>query len=181
MEISVIIPCYNSEYYISNNLNKIYNFIKKKKLKSEIVCINDGSTDNTLLILKKLKEKFNIKIINNKNNVGKSFSIIKGIINSKYKNIILIDSDITYFKYLELIIFYLQKDYDLIIANRRLPESRLIIKNKLKIYQLLRLIIGKIIGKLIELTLNTNVCGDTQAGLKAFKLPSKFKKKKIYL
>ena len=179
MEISVIIPCYNSEYYISNNLNKIYNFIKKKKLKSEIVCINDGSTDNTLLILKKLKEKFNIKIINNKNNVGKSFSIIKGIINSKYKNIILIDSDITYFKYLELIIFYLQKDYDLIIANRRLPESRLIIKNKLKIYQLLRLIIGKIIGKLIELTLNTNVCGDTQAGLKAFKLPSKFKKKKF--
>jgi glycosyltransferase involved in cell wall biosynthesis len=179
MEISVIIPCYNSEYYISNNLNKIYTFLKKKKLKSEIVCINDGSTDNTLLILKKLKKKFNIKIINNKNNIGKSFSIIKGIVNSKYKNIILIDSDITYFKYLELIIFYLQKDYDLIIANRRLPESRLIIKNKLKIYQLLRLIIGKIIGKLIELTLNTNVCGDTQAGLKAFKLPSKFKKKKF--
>jgi glycosyltransferase involved in cell wall biosynthesis len=179
MEISVIIPCYNSEYYISNNLNKIYTFLKRKKLKSEIVCINDGSTDNTLLILKKLKEKFNIKIINNKNNVGKSFSIIKGIVNSKYKNIILIDSDITYFKYLKLIIFYLQKDYDLIIANRRLPESRLIIKNKLKIYQLLRLIIGKIIGKLIELTLNTNVCGDTQAGLKAFKLPSKFKKKKF--
>ena len=179
MEISVIIPCYNSEYYISNNLNKIYTFLKKKKLKSEIVCINDGSTDNTLLILKKLKKKFNIKIINNKNNIGKSFSIIKGIVNSKYKNIILIDSDITYFKYLELIIFYLQKDYDLIIANRRLPESRLIIKNKLKIYQLLRLIIGIIIGKLIELTLNTNVCGDTQAGLKAFKLPSKFKKKKF--
>jgi glycosyltransferase involved in cell wall biosynthesis len=179
MEISVIIPCYNSEYYISNNLNKIYTFLKKKKLKSEIVCINDGSTDNTLLVLKKLKEKFNIKIINNKNNIGKSFSIIKGIVNSKYKNIILIDSDITYFKYLELLIFYLQKDYDLIIANRRLPESRLIIKNKLKIYQLLRLIIGKIIGKIIELTLNTNVCGDTQAGLKAFKLPSKFKKKKF--
>ena len=76
MKLSVIIPCYNSEYYISNNLNKIYTFLKKKKLKSEIVCINDGSTDNTLLILKKLKKKFNIKIINNKNNIGKSFSII---------------------------------------------------------------------------------------------------------
>jgi hypothetical protein len=179
MKISVIIPCYNSEYYISNNLNKIYSFFKKKKIKSEIICINDGSMDNTLLILKKIKEKFNIKIINNKNNVGKSFSIIKGIVNSKYKNIVLIDSDITYFKYLRLLIFFLQKDYDLIIANRRLPKSRLIIKNKLNIYQLLRLIIGKIIGKLIELTLNTNVYGDTQAGLKAFKLPSKFKKKKF--
>jgi glycosyltransferase involved in cell wall biosynthesis len=179
MEISAIIPCYNSEYYISNNLNKIYTFLKKKKLKSEIICINDGSSDNTLLILKKLKKKFNIKIINNKNNSGKSFSIIKGIVNSKYKNIVLIDSDISYFKYLELLIFYLQKDYDLIIANRRLPKSRLILKKKIKIYQLLRLIIGKIIGKLIELTLNTNVYGDTQAGLKAFKLPRKFKKKKF--
>ena len=56
MEISAIIPCYNSEYYISNNLNKIYTFLKKKKLKSEIICINDGSSDNTLLILKKFKE-----------------------------------------------------------------------------------------------------------------------------
>jgi glycosyltransferase involved in cell wall biosynthesis len=179
MEISIIIPCYNSEYYISNNLNKIYTFFKKKKLKSEIICVNDGSSDNTLLILKQLKKKFNIKIINNKNNRGKSFSIIKGIANSNYKNIVLIDSDISYFKYLKLLIFYLQKDYDLIIANRRLPESRLLIRNKLKIYQLLRLIIGKIIGKLIELTLNTNVYGDTQAGLKAFRLPSKLKKKKF--
>jgi glycosyltransferase involved in cell wall biosynthesis len=179
MEISIIIPCYNSEYYISNNLNKIYTFFKKKKLKSEIICVNDGSSDNTLLILKQLKKKFNIKIINNKNNRGKSFSIIKGIAKSNYKNIVLIDSDISYFKYLKLLIFYLQKDYDLIIANRRLPESRLLIRNKLKIYQLLRLIIGKIIGKLIELTLNTNVYGDTQAGLKAFRLPSKLKKKKF--
>ena len=179
MEISVIVPCYNSEYYILNNLNKIYSFLKKKKIKSEIICINDGSNDNTLSILKKLKKKINIKLINNKNNKGKSFSIIRGITKSKYKNIILIDSDISYFKYLGLLIFYLKKNYDLIIANRRLPESRLQKRNKLKIYQLLRLFIGKIIGKLIELTLNTNVYGDTQAGLKAFKLPSGFKKKKF--
>ena len=130
-------------------------------------------------ILKKLKKKINIKLINNKNNTGKSFSIIRGIAKSKYKNIILIDSDISYFKYLGLLIFYLKKNYDLIIANRRLPESRLQKKKKLKIYQLLRLFIGKIIGKLIELTLNTNVYGDTQAGLKAFRLPSRFKKKKF--
>ena len=179
MEISVIVPCYNSEYYILNNLNKIYSFLKKKKIKSEIICINDGSNDNTLSILKKLKKKINIKLINNKNNTGKSFSIIRGIAKSKYKNIILIDSDISYFKYLGLLIFYLKKNYDLIIANRRLPESRLQKRNKLKIYQLLRLFIGKIIGKLIELTLNTNVYGDTQAGLKAFRLPSRFKKKKF--
>ena len=179
MKISIVIPCYNSEYYISDNLNKIYTFFKKKKIQSEIICINDGSSDNTLLVLKKLKKKFNIKIINNKKNTGKSFSIIKGIVNSKYKNIILIDSDISYFKYLEFLIFYLQKGYDLIIANRRLPKSRLLIRDKLKIYQLLRLIIGKIIGKLIELTLNTSVYGDTQAGLKAFKIPSKFKNKKF--
>jgi glycosyltransferase involved in cell wall biosynthesis len=179
MKISIVVPCYNSGYYISNNLNKIYTFLKKRKINSEIICINDGSTDDTLLVLKKLKKKFNIKIINNKKNTGKSFSVIKGIVNSKYKNIILIDSDISYFKYLELLIFYLQKGYDLIITNRRLPKSRLIIRDKLKIYQLLRLTIGKIIGKLIELTLNTNVYGDTQAGLKAFRIPRKFKNKKF--
>lgn len=177
MKISVIVPCYNSEHYISNNLKKVFTFFKKKKIKCEIICINDGSSDSTLSILKKIKKKYNIKLINNKNNTGKSFSIIKGIINSKYKNIILIDSDISYFKYLKLLIFYLNKNYDLIIANRRLTKSKLIKKNKLKIYQYIRLIIGKIIGRLIELKLNINVYGDTQAGLKAFKLPTKFNKK----
>lgn len=179
MKISVIIPCYNSEHYILNNLKKIYTFFENKKIKCEIICINDGSFDDTLSILKKIKKKFNIKIINNKNNTGKSFSVIKGIINSKYKNIILIDSDITYFKYLGLVIYYLKKNYDLVIANRRLSKSKLINKNKLRIYQSIRLILGKIIGKLIELKLNINVYGDTQAGLKAFKLPGNLNKKKF--
>ena len=56
MKISIVVPCYNSGYYISNNLNKIYTFLKKRKINSEIICINDGSTDDTLLVLKKLKK-----------------------------------------------------------------------------------------------------------------------------
>ena len=51
MKISVVIPVYNTEKYIENCiesvLNQTYNEI-------EILVINDGSTDSTNLILKKL-------------------------------------------------------------------------------------------------------------------------------
>ncbi len=52
--IKVMIPCYNVEKYISkcidSILNQNYNLNYVK-----IVCVNDGSTDNTLKILKTIK------------------------------------------------------------------------------------------------------------------------------
>lgn len=49
-KISVIIPVYNTEKYIGDCLNSLY----KQSLKEiEIICVNDGSTDMSLDILKK--------------------------------------------------------------------------------------------------------------------------------
>ena len=50
MDISVIIPVYNEEKYIDKVINKI----AEVKIKKEIIVVNDGSTDDTIKILKKL-------------------------------------------------------------------------------------------------------------------------------
>jgi len=55
--VSAIIPVYNSEGYIEETINSLLN--QKKKF-DEIIIVDDGSTDNTLNILKKIK---GIKII----------------------------------------------------------------------------------------------------------------------
>ena len=53
IDISVIIPIFNSEKFLSKCLNSVIN----QSLKTiEIICIDDGSTDNSLLILKKVKD-----------------------------------------------------------------------------------------------------------------------------
>ena len=49
-DISVIVPAYNAEKTIEKCLNSL---IAQKDVRLEIICINDGSKDNTLNILEK--------------------------------------------------------------------------------------------------------------------------------
>lgn len=90
MEISVIIPTYNVEEYIEESLNSIINQTFKD---IEIICINDGSQDNTLNILKEYETKDSrIKVINQENN-GPSSARNKGLEAAKGEYILFLDSD----------------------------------------------------------------------------------------
>ena len=63
-KITVIIPVYNVEKLLKRCLDSVLN----QTLKGiEIICVNDGSTDNSSLILEEYKKYENIKIINQKN------------------------------------------------------------------------------------------------------------------
>ncbi len=64
-KISVIIPVYNTEKYLSECLDSV---LGQTFTDIEIICINDGSTDNSLNILQKYEKKDSrIKVINQKN------------------------------------------------------------------------------------------------------------------
>ena len=173
MQITFIIPCYNAEGIINKNYKKLYKFIREKKIKEKIIYINDGSKDKTIRELRKIKSK-NVEIINNKFNLGKSKSIIKALKIAKTKNIVLIDCDLPYFEYLKTVIRNLNK-YDLVTINRKLKSSVNLDKRK-NLYKLIRNLISNLLGFLVEKKLKLNVYGDTQAGLKAFKMNSQLKK-----
>lgn len=177
MQITFIIPCYNAENLILKNYKKLLFFTQKIKIKNKIIYINDGSKDNTYKKLNEIKNK-KVKILNNKKNLGKSQSIIKAlkIVNTKY--VILIDCDLPYFKYLKNIINNL-KNYDLVMVNRKLKNSKNIDKKK-NLYKFTRSLISNFLGKLIEKKLKLNVNGDTQAGLKGFRINKKLKKIKFF-
>ena len=64
-KVSIIIPIYNAEEYLDNCLNSVVTQTLKD---IEIICINDGSTDRSLKILKNFAKQDNrIKIINQQN------------------------------------------------------------------------------------------------------------------
>jgi cellulose synthase/poly-beta-1,6-N-acetylglucosamine synthase-like glycosyltransferase len=65
MKISILIPCYNEEKTIAKSLDSCLN---QTRPADEIVVVNDGSTDNTLTILKSYKGK--IKIVDLQKNTG---------------------------------------------------------------------------------------------------------------
>ena len=176
MQITFIIPCYNAGNLIIKNNKKLNKFIKKEKIKEKIIYINDGSQDNTLQELQKIKSK-SIKILNNKYNLGKSKSIINALKKVKTKNIVLIDCDLPYFDYLKTTINNLN-EYDLVAINRKLEKSVNLDKRK-NLYKITRNFISNFLGVLVEKKLKLNVNGDTQAGLKAFKMNNYLKKNKF--
>ncbi len=73
MRVSVIIPIYNTEKYLQECLNSVLN---QTYPEIEIIAVNDGSTDNSLEILKKYSNK--IKIIS-KENGGTASALNAGI------------------------------------------------------------------------------------------------------
>ena len=89
-KVSVIIPVYNAEKYLSNSLNSIINQTLKN---IEIICINDGSFDNSLKILNYFKEIDNRIIIINQKNKGVNFARNEGLKIAKGQFVLFFDSD----------------------------------------------------------------------------------------
>lgn len=90
-DLTIIIPCYNVEKYIHRCLESVLN--QKTKYSFEVICINDGSTDNTKQILNEyLKKDKRIKIYNQKN-IGISNSRNNGLSLANGEYISFVDSD----------------------------------------------------------------------------------------
>lgn len=89
-KISIIVPVYNTETFLEKCLTSLIN---QTLSDIEIICINDGSTDNSLAILEKYaKEDSRIKIITQENS-GQSVARNNGIKNATGEYIGFIDSD----------------------------------------------------------------------------------------
>ncbi|MBR2179778.1 MAG: glycosyltransferase [Selenomonadaceae bacterium] len=89
-KVSILIPIYNVEKYLRQCLDSVVNQTLKD---IEIICINDGSTDNSLEIIKEFATKDSrIKIINKKN-TGYGHSMNCGLEISQGEYIGIIESD----------------------------------------------------------------------------------------
>ena len=91
--LSIIVPVYNTEIYLEECLASL----ASQTLKDiEIICVNDGSTDNSLSILMKYAEKDSrIKVINLSKNSGLSYARNVGISQARSPYITFVDSDDT--------------------------------------------------------------------------------------
>ncbi len=89
--ISIIIPAFNSEAFLDKCIASVLSQTVKEL---EIICINDCSTDNTLLRMKSWAEKDQrIMIIDNKSNLGISASRNNGIEAAHGEWLMFVDSD----------------------------------------------------------------------------------------
>lgn len=90
VKISIIIPVYNTEKFLERCLNSVLNQTLRD---IEIIVINDGSTDNSLEIIKKIKETDTRIIFINKENEGLTKTRNRGLEIASGKYIYNLDSD----------------------------------------------------------------------------------------
>lgn len=115
--LSILIPCFNEEKLLQKSYIEIIKSLKNLNIKNyEIIFIDDGSKDNTLNLIKKIKKINNkVNIFVNKKNMGLGYNFKKGLKNSKGKYFILIPSDNSHRSSQIIKIFkYIDKGYDLI-------------------------------------------------------------------
>ena len=80
VEISVVIPLYNESENIEHLFQRLRLTLETLKINYEIICVNDGSKDNTLeKSIKFNQQKQTIKVINLSRNFGKEIALTTGL------------------------------------------------------------------------------------------------------
>ena len=158
--ITFLLPTKNHENSILKNFQKLDEFCKENIEFYEILIISNGSSNNSVqLIIDLKKHKFVRHIILDL--PGKGRAVRHGLINSKYDNVVMYDSDFSYN------INYVKKFFD--VEGKPFSSfiyiSRKISKQLIKNTPLLRLAAGRVYNFLIKVILKID-SSDTQAGFK---------------
>jgi glycosyltransferase involved in cell wall biosynthesis len=116
--ISVIMPVYNAEKYLDKSIQSIINQTYKN---FEFIIIDDGSTDNSLIIINQFSNNDQRIIVITRENKGLVFSLNEGISRAKGKYIARMDADdISILNRFELQVDYLESNNDVIACGGQL-------------------------------------------------------------
>jgi len=138
--ISVIIPVFNESESIVHLLLEVLNVMKNNNLNCELIVVNDGSNDNTSIVIDELTLKIKeLSVISLRKNYGQTAAIAAGFDNSNGDIVITLDGDLQNDPNdIPKLISYIDEGYDLIcgwrykrkdkLINRRIPSK---IANKL--------------------------------------------------
>src|SRR5215208_999376 len=160
--ISLIIPIFNQAAKISYSLKKIKQAVELAFSNYALIVVNDGSTDDTLTILKGVAmTDEHVHVISYTPNRGKGYAVRQGVLHSHGDAVIFLDGDLDISPH--LIRDYVEKlgTSDLVIASKRHPESSVTIPRS-------RAFLSRAFHLLIKLTIGI-AQADTQAGFKVGK------------
>lgn len=163
--LSVVVPAYNEEKRIGFSLFRIKEYLQSRHLSSEIILVDDGSTDRTAEVSREIMEGYpDFRVITLPQNRGKGAAVRAGMLQARGELVLFTDADLsTPIEELEKFMPLIREGYDLVIGCRALPES--VIKER---QSWLREHLGKCFNLLVRLLVLRGF-RDTQCGFKLFR------------
>jgi glycosyltransferase involved in cell wall biosynthesis len=161
--VSIVVPAFNEARRIAETVQKIDDFIRRSPLALELIIVDDGSTDNTAEIVRKLPAR-RLRLIQNKQNHGKGYTVRQGVLAASGKYVLFTDADLSapieeLNKLLEIAI---RDGIDVVIGSRSL-DRRYIEKHQSRLRELGGIVFNLMVRLLLGLRLH-----DTQCGFKLF-------------
>jgi dolichyl-phosphate beta-glucosyltransferase len=163
--ISIIIPGFNEKKRIEKTLRLLDQFCREHFQMYEIICVDDGSYDQTEKIVKNISKELNrIIILRYTKNMGKGYAIRYGMAHAKGEFIFFTDADLPYnpMFFCQAMDLFKQKQCDIVVGNRHLRQSR----NEANLSQK-RKWASHTFSQLVRRLLKISVT-DTQCGIKGF-------------
>src|SRR5574341_2107516 len=129
-EISVVIPAYNEGTCLTATLEAIISYLRSRSPRGswEVIVVDDGSTDRTADIARAVIPD-GVTLLQNSVNMGKGFSVRRGVLASRGRFILFTDADLsTPIREMEGLLRALRNGSSVAVASRSLPQSTIIRK-----------------------------------------------------
>lgn len=167
MFLSIVVPAYNEEDNLEKNILSFYKYLDSQKFDSEIIIVNDGSSDQTKRVASELTKKHqSIHLLDLKHNQGKGKAIKTGLSHGRGQYRMFLDADnATSIDHLDLAFAHMSNKADIIIGSRNKSDAKNAEQTKKQI--LIKRILGTCGNKLIKIFTGQNI-NDTQCGFKIF-------------
>jgi glycosyltransferase involved in cell wall biosynthesis len=164
-KLSVIVPAYNEEHRIGQTLLAINQFFKTRDFQGEILVVDDGSKDNTVLRVKNLIVQIPIlKILTNEKNHGKGWVVRRGMVEASGDVRLFMDADnSTTIEQILPMLKFLEQGYDVVIGSIEIEGAR--VNEHAQWY---RRLLGHWSKYLIRVVAGLWDIHDTQRGFKVF-------------
>ncbi len=168
--LSVVIPSYNEGPEILLFLKDVRDYLDTRGFGSEILVVDDASTDGTYDLLVELERAGPYRVFRNAVNRGKGYSVRKGVLASKGDYILTMDADNAYsISALDDFLMPLRKGTcHIALGNRRIPNSRFVLSPKFLPYVYVRHLTGIMFNRIVQRFLLSGF-SDTQCGYKCFR------------
>lgn len=125
--LSIVIPAFNEESRIIPTLKKIRAYLREKSYHCQVIVVDDGSTDNTPSVVLKFSKEFSgLALLENEKNMGKGYSVKRGISLAQGEYILFSDADLsTPIQEIEKFFPYFEQGFDIVIGSRALKDSQI--------------------------------------------------------
>ena len=95
-ELSIIMPAFNEEKRLGRALERIRDYIAKKGFDTEVLVVDDGSSDGTAELVEEWRARMpNLRLVSNDRNHGKGYSVRHGMLEARGHIALFTDADLS--------------------------------------------------------------------------------------